>query len=71
MQDSMLVVSSNKKNVAKDSVSSNSGELYCQMFADLNISADYGFISQIPSRKIMVSLLEKRKLRFSLSPEPK
>jgi hypothetical protein len=59
LNDSILVVSTNRIYVAKDSVSSLQGRLYCQMFANPNVNADYGFSRQIPRRKTLVRFFEK------------
>jgi hypothetical protein len=71
LQDSILVVSTNKNYVAKDSVSSSQGKLYCQMFANPNHITDYGFISQLPPRKILAPLIDSRKFRISINPDRK
>ena len=71
LADSILVVSTNKNYVSRDSVSSNQGKLYCQMFANPNLNVNYGFLSQIPPRKVLVPFIDRRRLKFSLSPERK
>lgn len=59
-QDSILVVSVESAHVSDDSIAFPQGKLYCKMFLNPNVVANYSFYQHVPRRKLLVPFLGEK-----------